>query len=285
MVVAAAGAALLPLLIGQASNRGADFISRSSSLAKRIGQVPKQFLVGFDSPHEVLVTALAVALALVGLALVFTRADADEGRGIRLLALVVAAGVAAPVALALVGVDYLIARNLIPALVPALALLGAGYGAARAGWLGVAASAGLCALSLVTILAVGSDKAYQRDDWRGVARALGPATTSRAIVVTPADGAVALRWYLPHAQTTGAPVTASELDMVGVGPRSAGQKPKPPRGPYPTPQGFTVVRTIEAPTFTAIVTRAPSPVTMDYGFSAAQRLSAGVQAAVIQQER
>jgi hypothetical protein len=73
--------------------------------------------------------------------------------------------------------------------------------------------------------------------------------------------------------------------MVGVGSRSAGQKPRPPRGPYPTPQGFTVARTIEAPTFTAVITRAPSPVTMDYAFSAAQRLSPGVQAAVIQQDR
>ena len=285
VVVAVAGAALLPLLVGQASNRRADFISSSGSLAKRIAQVPKQFLTGFDSPHEVLVTGVAVVLALSALVLAVTRTNAEERRGIRLLALVAAGGVVVPALLAAVGVDYLIARNVIPALVPALALLGGGFGASRAGRAGVVAAVALCALSAATIIAVDRDKAYQRDDWRGVARALGPATTNRVIVVTPPDGAVALHWYLPRSQTTGADVTAPELDMVGVGPRVAGQKPRPPRGPYPTPQGFSVVRTVEAPTFTALVTRAPAPVLLPYAFSSAQRLSPSFNAAVIYQER
>jgi hypothetical protein len=182
-------------------------------------------------------------------------------------------------------VDYLIARNLLPALVPALAVLAAGFAAERAGVVGVACLAALCAVSVAAVIGVDTTSAYQRDDWRGVARRLGPATRDRVVVVTPADGVVALRWYLPGAQTTGATVSAAELDMVGVGERIGGRKPKPPRGPYPTPQGFTVVRTIEAPTFTAIVTQAPAPVSMDFAFAAAQRLSPGVEAAVLYQKR
>jgi 4-amino-4-deoxy-L-arabinose transferase-like glycosyltransferase len=283
-VVAVAGAMLVPLLLRQASNHGADFI-HASSLATRMAQVPKQFLIGFDAPAELLLTVGAGVLALLGVGLLVTRATPEERRASRLLVLVAGAGTVVPAALAVLGVDYLIARNLLPALVPALAVLAAGFAAERAGRLGVAGVAGLCALSIAAVIGVDTTSAYQRDDWRGVARQLGPPARNRVVVVTPAEGAVALQWYLPGAQTTGAPVSAAEIDMVGVGERVGGQKPKPPRPPYPTAAGFTVVRTVEAPTFTAIVTQAPAPVQMDYAFAAAQRLSPGVQAAVMYQKR
>lgn len=284
LAVAVAGAALLPLLLSQASNHGADFI-QASSLGKRMAQVPKQFLIGFDAPAELLLTAGAGLLALLGAGLLVVRASPEDRRAIRPVVLIAGAAAVVPAVLAIAGVDYLIARNLLPALVPALAVLAAGFAAERAGRLGVAGVAGLCAVSVAAVIGVATTSGYQRDDWRGVARQLGPPTRDRVIVVTPADGVVALHWYLPGAQTTGAPVTAAELDMVGVGERAAGQKPKPPRAPYPTPAGFTVVRTVEEPTFTAIVTQAPAPVLIDFAFAAAQRLSPGVKAAVMYQER
>jgi hypothetical protein len=66
---------------------------------------------------------------------------------------------------------------------------------------------------------------YRRPDWSGVARALGPARTTRA--VTAVDGNFAypsLALYLPGVRWTGpgqipqpnaGPVTVSELDVVG----------------------------------------------------------------------
>ena len=76
--------------------------------------------------------------------------------------------VRAPVALALVGADYVIVRNTILAIVPAAICLATGYAATR---LGLVAAAALCALLLAITLSVSFDERYGRTDWRGAARA------------------------------------------------------------------------------------------------------------------
>src|SRR5205823_3393375 len=150
--VIAVGAALLPLAIHQSNNRSADFI-RQISLAKRIAQVPKQYLVGFDSPLEAGVTAVAVALAGYGLWLLFTRATRSERRGALVGAAIAAVAVGAPLVLAFAGADYLITRNVIGGWLPAAIVVGAGLGAVRAPRSGPAAAAALCALSLFVVVA------------------------------------------------------------------------------------------------------------------------------------
>lgn len=59
--------------------------------------------------------------------------------------------------------------------------------------------------------------AYQRDDWREVARALGPARGNRVIVVAPGWQIIALPLYAPRLKpiTASAPVT--EVDTVVYG--------------------------------------------------------------------
>jgi len=64
---AAAGAALVPLALDQRSNEGAAFIGQSS-LATRLAQIPKQFLIGYDAPAEALITILAAVAMLTAVA-------------------------------------------------------------------------------------------------------------------------------------------------------------------------------------------------------------------------
>ena len=76
-------AALAPLALGQRANDSASFI-RDSALATRILQVPKQLLVGYDSPAETLLAVLSgvvLVVALAGLwALLARRQLAATGR-------------------------------------------------------------------------------------------------------------------------------------------------------------------------------------------------------------
>ena len=60
---AVVGAALLPLAIHQSGGSRAAFI-RSSSLGSRVAAIPKQFLIGYATPHATLLTILAAASAV-----------------------------------------------------------------------------------------------------------------------------------------------------------------------------------------------------------------------------
>jgi 4-amino-4-deoxy-L-arabinose transferase-like glycosyltransferase len=103
---AAAAIALAPLALQQRSNDSAAFIGESS-LAHRLAQIPKQFLVGYDAPVERLLAVASLAVLLVAvaglLALLAGRARVTAGArtdAVRLTA-VTAAALLVPAALAL----------------------------------------------------------------------------------------------------------------------------------------------------------------------------------------
>jgi hypothetical protein len=248
--VGAAGLALLPLAIDQSENPGSNFIT-GTALGTRLLQVPKQFLLGYDAPAEAAFTTLAVALAAAGAWLAFTRARehatgaaALAGAAV-LLALVAAAG----------GADFVIARNLVVALVPAIVVVAAGF----AGWgrAGTGLAAALAALSLATVLTVFARPEFQRDDWRGAADAIGPARGERALVVNPVAGAVALRVYLGDLEPFGERFRqVDEIVLVAVTERRPGETPRPPRPPDPRIPGFAVETRRATDTFTLVRMRA-----------------------------
>src|SRR5215212_6068602 len=117
--VAAVGLALVPMALAQAENDGARFIRGSSEIG-RVAAIPKQFLVGYDAPAETAATVLAALAALFGVYLLVMRAIREEQRGALPLAILAAVVVAVPALLTVAGADYLITRNVIVALVPAL---------------------------------------------------------------------------------------------------------------------------------------------------------------------
>jgi len=263
----ATAAALAPLALAQRSNAGAAFIG-DIALARRLAQVPKQFLVGYDAPLEnalAVASALALAAAVAGLALLLAGRAGVPARGradARRLTAVAAAALLVPVALALAGEDHVVTRNLLAALPLLLALAGAGLAAAatvtRAP--AVAAAVAACALALVAVVGVAADPALQRDDWRGAARALGAPAGARVIVTSP-GGFVPLRYYLPRLRPFGpGPVTAAEVDYLALAPRRGGARgtpPRPARPPLALP-GFAVAQRVQTETFTVLRTRAAS---------------------------
>lgn len=225
----AVGLALLPLLIAQSGN---PYDIAGTSLALRLAQVPKQFLLGYRGPLALpfgVLGALLVAAA-AWLLVRSTRPPARE-RAL-LLAALGAVAVALPLLAALGGADYLNARNVLPALIPLLAALGVACGASHRPRAGLTLLAALCAISLAVVVGVAVDRQYQRPDWRGLAHALGagPAGGPRALVVSPANGELALRYYRRAIRTMpAAGAGVLEVDVIAVaGSRDPGKAPQLP---------------------------------------------------------
>jgi len=226
-----------------------------------VAQVAKQFVVGYSSPAQTVVVVLGACLIAVALGLAFARLVERERRAIKLAALVGVVAVAIPVLLAIFGADYLDTRNLLGAWLPLMLVPAIGLGGRRAGRTGAVAFAGLCALGLFVSITVWANPAYQRENDRGVARALGPATVPRAILVTPASASVPLRLYL--GRTVGQPIPVREVDEIALAVRDntfSGAKipPRPPNHPPPAP-GFKLVEQRFTPTYTLLRYRSPTP--------------------------
>jgi len=263
-VLVAVGAALLPLLLRQRSLDLTSFITQSS-LLRRLVLVPKQFVVGYASPVQVLVIVLAACFALVALALLYARSNEAERRGGRVAATIGLAGLAIPLVLAIAGADYFNTRNMLATWLPLMLVLAAGLGARRSGRTGLAATAGLCAIGLYVSIAVWVNPAYQRENNRGVARALGPATVPRALVITPVSATVPLQYYMQPFRTSPFPV--KEIDLVALPQRSSlfsGARPVKlaPQPHQPPAGGFRIVEQKQTPSYTLIRFRSDTPTTI-----------------------
>jgi hypothetical protein len=169
------------------------------------------------------------ALAAAGLVLLALRAQGAERRlGVTALVIGVAVILGALVLRGL-GADYLLDRNLLPALIPLTMALAAGFGARRAGRLGLAGAGALCVLFTLSAVLTATRKDLQRPDWRDVAAALGHPRVPR-VVVAPASGDQPLRFYLRDARDaeSGAVVTKEVIVIT-----ASGSKPLSPSLPRP----------------------------------------------------
>ena len=268
------GLALLPIATNVSD---AAKTSIPGSFGERLVQLPKQFLVGFGlySTGERAIVVVMGLLALLGAALVLWRGDLRERRGALVAGVLGVAAVAVVCLLAAVGLDYLNTRNMIGLWLPFAIVAGCGLGAAAVGRVGVAIAAALCALSVGAVIAVDLHRPYQRDDWRGAVRALGPATGPRAIVATPNSATLPLEVSLPRAHVARAPmVTVQEIDAVGIAQRSSpGHEPEPPPAVTPAlPGGFVPVSIRRDRMFTVVRFRAAAPVSLPLGVLSATRL-------------
>jgi mannosyltransferase len=264
--VAAVAFALLPLALHQRALDLASFI-RTAPLPVRLVKAGKQFLVGFESPIEVVVVAAAALIALTGLTLAYLRLR--DRAGIRTAAALGALALALPLVMGLAGLDYFDTRNLIVAWLPLAVVMCAGLLTAR-GRIGVAALATLGALGLSSAVGVAVEPTWQRDNWRGAAKSLGPSKVPRAIVLTPRSGAQAFELYRLDARPMpAAGVPVREIAFVSKAGRRLGEiHPPPPPRPAVAPgvPGFSEVRRDYADTYTVIVERSPVPVTLQPGY-------------------
>lgn len=261
LVPVATAAALLPLALHQRDRGSARFIA-GSALGHRVLEVPKQLLVGYASPGETVLVVLSAALALGLIAVGAGTLRARAGP----LAALAAAALALPLLAALIGLDYLITRNVIAAFVPLA--LAAGVAATRR--VGRVLVAGLCAVGLAAVIGVATDARFQRDNWRGAVRTL-PGGRPVAIVVAPASGRIPLEYYLPHVRLYPAGGAAVRgLDLIVLGQRRSGDgvvRPRVAAAPAPPP-GFGPPTVVRHATF--VVVRYPTAGSSDVRVGPAQ---------------
>ncbi len=143
------------------------------------------------------------------------RGSARERRGAA-LGVALGLGVAAlATAAALIGKDYVVERNLLPALVPlgaAVAIGCATQGARRAG---LFLAAVLCAYWLAFDVHVTQTPNLQRPDFRALTEELGPPHRPRAIVSWKL-AADSIQWYLGDrgSRMYGGPARIAEVDVL-----------------------------------------------------------------------
>ena len=218
-IVAVCGLALIPLALSQNGTGHASWIA-AIPLGPRLGQIIPQFLIGFQAPAQSVLEPLAAAMAIIALVLLALRSDPVQRRGALLAGALAVSGLLLNLLLIAGGVDDLITRNVIVLWPPAALLLAGGFGARRAGVIGIAAAIVLCATGIVATVGIATDRNLERPDWRAVARVLGdrPAGGTRAILVQHYRDLLPLSLYLAGLRFWGdhGPGAVSELDIVSI---------------------------------------------------------------------
>ncbi len=234
--VALAGAALAPIALHQAAGKNNNWIA-SFALSGRLRETAIGFFVG----EAGLLKHALVPIALFGAALLLLllRGDRRDKRGAALALVIGAGSIILALILAGAGQDFVLDRNLLPALIP-LALIGAaGIAAPRAGWLGIGIGVALVGYLLAFCIYSDFRPALQREDWRTVAAAIGPPRGPRAILVWE-QGDEPLSFYIGAGETRiepkqwrRAPRLLGEVDLVSGRP--------PPRNSSALPAAFRLI--------------------------------------------
>jgi uncharacterized membrane protein len=220
-VPAAVQLALVPLAV-QDTGHGLGWIHAIPRLT-RISQVPTEFAVMTIYRHVSISEglwggAIAIAVAVVLLTLV---GGHQERRGALIAAIIALIVIAAPLVLGLIRArdDVFLARNVSPAWIPIAVAVAAACAAPRARDLGTVVATVLVVMFAIAAIEIASSPVFQRADWRGVARAIGPSSEPRAILVTGGAEGDALKvfvhgvaWNQPPSTQ---PVTVDEIVVVG----------------------------------------------------------------------
>jgi 4-amino-4-deoxy-L-arabinose transferase-like glycosyltransferase len=259
--VGAAGLALLPLANSQTNPTHIGWIE-NSPLPERLWETAVSFLIGetghviAEAPREryALVPLIFVGAAL---AVAAVRGSRRERRGAG-LGLALGVGVAALTAIAaLAGKDYVVERNLLPALVPLLTVVAIGFAAAGARRLGLFLAVALCAYWIAFDVHITQTPNLQRPDFRTVTDALGSPGGRRAII-TWKLAADPVRYYLPDqaVRMYGGEERVREIAVL--------RKPLATGLPVNLPPSFHQVGRVRADRLTLITYYSKRPVTISF---------------------
>jgi mannosyltransferase len=200
-IIALFGLALAPLAIHQMSLGHAEWIG-NFTLAHRLWETAATFVSGETTdiiarPQRPLLALLPLALSLAALALLAFRADREDRRAAAIPLSLSLAAIGIPLLLALLAPskDFVLARNLLPALVPLLLAVAIGVTLPVARRLGTMIAAVLLAYSLAFCIWASFAPDLQRPDWDTVAAEIGEPQAPRA-TVTWVLGEASLRYYL-----------------------------------------------------------------------------------------
>jgi mannosyltransferase len=276
--VGAAGLALLPLINVQVNPNHIGWIE-NSPLSARLWETGVSFLAGetghviAEAPREryALVPAILIGVALILLALRGSRRE-RRGAGIGLALGLGVVGMAA--AAALVGKDYVVERNLLPALVPLLAVAAIGFATDGARRLGLLLVVALCAYWLAFAIHVTQTPNLQRPDFRTVTDDLGTPRAGRRAIVTWKLAADPVRYYLNDdaLRMYGGVERIGEVDVL--------RKPLA-TGPVNLPPSFHQVARVRADRLTLIRYVAKHPVKIKFHTLRDLPTGFGVDAVVI----
>ena len=252
--VVAVGLALLPLVSAQVNPTHIGWIDHSL-LSTRIFETGVSFLAGetghvIAEPPRERYALIPVVLIGVALLLAALRGSARERRGAA-LGLVVGVGVVLLASgIALAGKDYIVERNLLPALVPLAIAVAIGCAVGGARRTGLTCAALLCVYWLAFDIYVARTPNLQRPDFRELTERLGPPLQPRAIL-TWKLAADPIRFYLDGAseRVYSGEVPVREVDVVS--------KPVVARKPVGLPPGFHPVERLRLERLT--LTRYVSP--------------------------
>jgi 4-amino-4-deoxy-L-arabinose transferase-like glycosyltransferase len=260
-LLGATGAALLPLLRAQANATHIGWIDKSP-LPTRILESGTSFLVGetghvIAEPVRYGYAIFPVAAVAAALALLAWRGSPRERRGAG-VALTLGLGVVALAALAaLAGRDYVVERNLLPALLPLAAVVAVGFSIASGRRIGALLAIALCLYWLGFDAYVTQKPNLQRPDLRALSQEIGPARVPRAVVSWKL-AADPIRWYLPGQvpRMYGGQERVREVDLVG--------KPRAARRPVNLPPSFHRVQRVRLERLTLLRYVSRKPVRLDF---------------------
>ncbi len=200
-IVALAVALLAPLAIHQMSYGHAEWIGKFT-LGHRLGEAAITFMIGetgdiigrTEHPGPALAP---LALVVLGLGLLVARGSRGERRAAAAPLAVAGVTIGIPLLLAILsaGKDFVLTRNLLPALVPLLVGVAVALSVKRARRLGTAVAVALVAYSFAFSIWASADPDLRKPDWRAVAHRLGEPDGPRA-TVTWVLGEAPLRFYL-----------------------------------------------------------------------------------------
>jgi 4-amino-4-deoxy-L-arabinose transferase-like glycosyltransferase len=247
--VVAVGLALLPLISAQVNPTHIGWIDHSL-LSTRLFETGVSFLAGetghviAEPPREHFALIPAVLFGVALLLLVLRGSPLERRRATSPLAVGVGVVLLA-VGAALVGKDYIVERNLLPALVPLAAVGALGFGVDGARRLGLACAALLCAYWLAFAIHVARTPNLQRPDFRELTERLGTPRHSRAII-TWKLAADPIRFYLlgSSRRVYSGDIPVREIDVVS--------KPIVARKPPGLPPGFRPVERLRLERLTLI---------------------------------
>jgi 4-amino-4-deoxy-L-arabinose transferase-like glycosyltransferase len=260
-VVGFVGGALLPLIAAQSNPTHIGWIEHSL-LSLRFLETGVSFLIGetghviAEPPRErfALIPAGVFGLALL---LVAFRGDWRERQGAG-TALVIGLGVVALAALAaLFGKDYVVERNLLPALLPLAAAAAIGCSLLKAPRLGAVLAVVACAYWLAFDVYVTQTPNLQRPDFRTLSQAIGPAKVPRAVVSWKL-AADPVRWYLGGQvpRMYGGRAWVREVDVVS--------KPLVAEKPVNLPRSFRQVQRLRLDRLTLIRYVSKKPMELSF---------------------
>ncbi|HET9198350.1 MAG TPA: glycosyltransferase family 39 protein, partial [Solirubrobacterales bacterium] len=233
-IVAAAVLLLAPLAIHQMSYGHAEWIGKFS-LGHRVAEGAITFMVGetgdiVGRAEQWRPAVVPLALVAAAFVLLLVRGSRSERRAAFVPFAVAAVTVGIPLLLAVLsaGKDFVLARNLLPALVPLLVAVAVALSVERARRLGTAVAAVLVAYSLAFSVHASTSADLQRPDWRAVAEHLGEPDGPRA-TVTWVLGEAPLRFYLSTGAIQLKAAEGYDWLVREIAFVSMGEAPPPPR--------------------------------------------------------